>query len=418
MAHTERVTFSNSRDESLSARIEYPLDGHVCAWAIFAHCFTCSKNLKAARQIAAGLTRHGVAVMRFDFTGLGQSEGDFAETTFGSDVEDLRTAARWLEAHHGAPTLLIGHSLGGAAALHAARDLASVKAVATIAAPYDPEHVTEMFAASIDEIREEGHAEVTLGGRPFTITKEFIEDLEAHDPEEIIGSLRKALLVLHAPRDQTVGVENASSIFGAARHPKSFISLDDADHLLTDPEDAEYVGEVIARWADRYVAMAYEESHHDAPDLRDRQVVTQTGAQRFHTDVRMGAHGLVADEPKQMGGKGHGPSPYDLLMAALGTCTSMTLRMYADRKEWSLEEVSVRLDHQKIHEKDLDTQMEQEEGEGTKKRGAKIDHITRYIDLVGDLSEDQRARLMEIADRCPVHRTLHSEVKVTTQREE
>ena len=403
MGNRTKISFENPDGHALSARVERPLDGHARAWALFAHCFTCSKDLRAARRIVDGLNRRGVAVLSFDFTGLGQSEGEFAETNFSTNIADLVAAARYMGEHHQAPALLVGHSLGGAAVLHAAHQLDSVRAVATIAAPFEPEHVARMFEESREEIERTGQATVELAGRSFTITRQLLEDLEGRRPEEIIGQLDRALLVLHAPRDESVSIDNATRIFTAARHPRSYISLDGADHLLSDPEDAAYAGEVIGSWAERYIDM---EHGHDLDGQIQAQVVTRTGRETYHTDVMAGHHGLVADEPTSVGGQDHGPSPYDLLLAALGTCTSMTLRMYADRKGWPLEQALVHLDHERRHAEDCESCEDQ---------GAKLDHIDRHVELLGDLDEAQRERLLEIADRCPVHRTLGSEIVVTTR---
>lgn len=402
---TQRVEFENGRGQKLSARIEQPLDGHVRAWAIFAHCFTCSKDLRAVRSISSGLNRHGIAVLNFDFTGLGRSEGSFAETTFATDMQDLMAAVDYLEEHHRAPALLVGHSLGGAAVLHTAHKLPSVKAVATIGAPFDPIHVTDQFTDYKAKIEEDGAATVKLAGRDFTITKAFVESLRECDPAESIGSLKRALLVMHSPLDDTVGISNASKIFGAAKHPKSFVSLDGADHLITRNEDGEYAGEVIANWAERYLP-GYDREEHE-PELDGAQVAVKTGRAKFHTDIRAGFHGLVADEPTKLGGTDHGPSPYDLLLASLGACTSMTLRMYADRKELPVESIEVRLSHAKVHKTDA---------EGIEdKKSPKIDQITREIVIEGDLTEQQRERMLQIADRCPVHRTLHSEIDIQSK---
>ena len=402
MKQSERVTFENGRGQNLSARLELPLDGHIRAWAIFAHCFTCSKDLRAVRSISAGLNRHGIAVMNFDFTGLGSSEGTFAETTFATDMQDLLAAAAFLEREHHAPSLLVGHSLGGAAVIHAASELPSVKAVATIGAPFDPVHVTEMFTEYEAQIEADGSAQVVLAGRPFTITREFVESLRECDPQKTISKLDRALLVLHAPLDNTVGISNATKIFTAAKHPKSFVSLDGADHLMSREEDGRYVGEVIAMWASRYLPEADLRDH--VPAIEDAQVAVRTGREKYHTDIRAGHHGLIADEPRKLGGTDHGASPYDLLLASLGACTSMTLRMYADRKELPLDSVEVRLTHAKVHKLDANGIED--------KKSPKIDKISREIVLHGDLSRAQRERMLEIADMCPVHRTLHGDITI------
>ena len=399
---SQPVHFENAEGHRLSARLELPLHGPTLGCAVFAHCFTCSKNLKAVGHISDALAAQGIAVLRFDFTGLGQSEGDFADTNFSSNVADLVAAARFMEATYEAPALLIGHSLGGAAVLQAVAELPEIRAVATIGAPADPAHVVHLIEDSRAEIEARGEAEVVLGGRRFRIRKQFLDDLEASRMQETLRALKRPLLILHSPVDNTVGVENAAALFKAARHPKSFVSLDHADHLLTDEADSRYVGAVIAAWAKRYIAPHQAEPEDE---LEDDRVVARTGPSGYRTEIMAGAHHLVADEPVAVGGTDTGPTPYDLLSAALGACTSMTLRMYADRKEWPLEEVVVRLAHKKIYAEDCKTCGEE---------GGKIDHIDRELELTGELDEAQITRLLEIADRCPVHRTLHGDVRVET----
>lgn len=401
------VTFPNADGQLLAGRLDLPSAGAPRAFALFAHCFTCSKDLRAARRIAQALTDDCIGVLRFDFTGLGQSEGDFADTTFSSNTADLVAAARWLAEHHQAPALLIGHSLGGAAVLRVAPEIPSCTAVVTIGAPAEPSHVGKLLRSSREEIEAEGEAVVELAGRPFRIRRQFLEDLEAADGIDRIGRLRRALLVLHAPRDLQVSVDNARAIFTAAKHPKSFVSLDSADHLLTDPADAAYAGRIIATWAARWLPPI---EGPDELDLEDHAVITATGASGFRTEIRMGPWGLIADEPAALGGGDEGPTPYDLLTASLGACTSMTLRMYADRKGLPLEGVRVRLRHAKIHARDC------EECETTTGR---VDRIERSIELIGDeLTDAQRQRMLEIADKCPVHKTLHNEVDLrSTLRE-
>jgi len=400
----EKVRFTNERGDTLAARLDMPTDGAPDACALFAHCFTCSKDLRAVGAISRALNRQNIAVLRFDFTGLGESEGDFADTNFSSNIDDLVVAAEYLAEKHAAPRILVGHSLGGAAVLQAAHRIPSAEAVATIGAPYDPEHVTRHLEDAVEEIKSSGEARITLAGRTFTIRKQFLEDLAATKMEETIRTLERALLIFHSPVDATVGIDNAARIFKAAKHPKSFVSLDDADHLLTDSSDAEYVGVVLGAWARKYVEMdeTAVEEHHEG------QVVTQT-EDGYRTEVSAGRHSFVGDEPIDVGGTDAGPSPYDLLLSALGTCTGMTLRMYADRKEWPLEETIVRLSHEKIHAEDCE-HCDTDEG--------KIDHIDREIEVIGDLSPDQRKRLLEIANKCPVHRTLHSEIDVASSLRE
>jgi putative redox protein len=393
------VSFSNDSGQALSGILDLPA-GDPFAYALFAHCFTCSKNLKAASSIARALTGAGIAVLRFDFTGLGQSEGDFADTNFSSNVADLLAAVQYLASEHEPPQILVGHSLGGTAVLEAAADVPSAVAVCTIGSPAEPAHVLHLLSGSAAELDARGEADVVLGGRSFRMRKQFIDDLEASDLPGNIGSLRKALLVMHAPLDDVVDIDNASKLFVAARHPKSFISLDDADHLLSREQDARYAGRVLAAWASRFLP----EKHADASPVADTgDVVARTGADGFRTDIRAGSHALTADEPPSVGGSGLGPTPYGLLSAALASCTSMTLQMYARHKKLPLRAATVRVEHDKVHAEDC-RDCESREG--------KIDEFRRSITLDGDLTQAQRERMLEIADRCPVHRTLHNEIKV------
>ncbi len=402
---TLHVSFPNADGVTLAGRLDLPDAAAPRAFALFAHCFTCSKDLRAVRRIAQALTDQDIGVLRFDFTGLGHSEGDFADTTFSSNTDDLVAAAQWLAAHYEAPSILIGHSLGGGAVLRVATRIPSSKAVVTIGAPAEPEHVAQLLRSSREQIERDGTAEVELAGRRFNIRKEFLEDLEAAESISRVADLRRALLVMHSPRDLQVGIENAQAIYVAARHPKSFVTLDDADHLMTDPRDALYAGRMIATWVERYLT---EEppSAVDEHDLEGHAVLAATGATSFRTELRLGRHRLVADEPESVGGGDEGPTPYDLLNAALGACTSMTLRMYADRKKLPLHGVKVRLRHSKIHAADC--------AECETKTG-KVDRIEREIELVGPLTDEQRTRMLEIADKCPVHRTLHNELKVVSR---
>lgn len=403
----ERFDFPNSRGHQLTGLLESPV-GEPSAYALFAHCFTCSKDSRAAKRIAAALAARGIAVLRFDFTGLGSSEGDFANTDFSSNVDDLVAAADHLRRVRRAPSLLIGHSLGGAAVLAAAGRVPEVDAVATIGAPSDPGHVANLFGDRLAEIRERGEGEVVLAGRAFCIRREFLDDISEQNLLAEVARLRTPLLIMHAPADQVVSVDSASRIFLAARHPKSFVSLDDADHLLARRRDAVYAADVIAAWSERYIATTSTSVAPDpvAGDGPRGVKVTETGVGTFQQTVTMGPHHLIADEPVEVGGLDTGPSPYDLLLAALGACTTMTLRMYADRKALPLSGVSVRLQHSKIHASDCES-CETQQG--------KIDRIDRVITVEGDLDDAQRARLLEIADKCPVHRTLHSEVQINTE---
>jgi putative redox protein len=400
---TQKLEFTGHGGDTLAARFDLP-DGKPKAVALFAHCFTCGKDIAAARRIAARLSGLGIAVLRFDFTGLGHSKGEFANTHFTSNVSDLVAAAAHLAGLDQAPSLLIGHSLGGAAVLAAAAHLPSVKAIVTIGAPADPGHVIHNFGCKIDEIREAGEAEVSLAGRPFTIRREFIDDISATRLKPAIAGLKRALLVLHSPIDQTVGIENASEIFLAAKHPKSFVTLDGADHLLSRVEDAEYAADVIAAWSRRYLDLKDDPIPKSAPEGIVR--ISEADAAGFLQDIAAGPkHHLLADEPAAYGGTDAGPSPYQLLSAGLGACTSMTIRMYARRKDWPLEHVSVDVSHDKIHAQDCDECPD---------KNAKIDQFMRAIRLEGALDADQRSRLMQIADRCPVHRTMEGTIKVET----
>jgi putative redox protein len=399
----EKVTFENEEGVQLAGRIDFPINEKPAAFALFAHCFTCSKNLKAVANVSRALNAEGIAVLRFDFTGLGESEGDFADTNFSSNVADLVAAAQFLCAEFEAPKILIGHSLGGAAVLQAAAGVPSAEAIVTIAAPCSPSHIAHLLESKREVIESEGEAEVQLAGRKFRIKKQFLDDLDQVKMQETIRKLRKALLIFHSPVDNVVGIENAADIFQSALHPKSFISLDKADHLLSDETDSHYVGSVIAAWARKYLkAPVLAEEPIDAGD---NQVSVRTGQTGFRTEILAGRHSLLADEPIGFGGTDMGPSPYDFLVSGLGACTSITLRMYADRKEWPLESIIVRLNHSKIHAADC-ADCETKEG--------KIDLIEREVELEGDLDDAQRQRLLEIADRCPVSRTLHSEIRVQT----
>lgn len=401
---SSKLEFAGHAGDALAARLDMPVTD-ARAFALFAHCFTCGKDIVAAARISSALTRQGIAVLRFDFTGLGSSEGEFANTNFSSNVEDLVLAADYLRENFRAPTILVGHSLGGTAVLAASAGIPEVQAVATIGAPAHPAHVERQFGARVADIRNKGEVEVDLAGRPFTIRKQFLEDLAANPLTERVRHLGKALLILHSPVDEVVDVDNARQLFEAARHPKSFVSLDDADHLLRESADANYAAAVIAAWASRYLPGEDEAKSASPPE--GTVEVTEIGEGGFTNLVRSGRHTLSADEPEQMGGSDTGPAPYDYLLAGLGACTSMTLRMYAKRKKLNLDRVQVRLSHQRIHASDC-ADCDTREGQ--------ITEISREITLWGDLSGSERDRLMEIADRCPVHRTLESEIKIRTRR--
>ena len=402
---TERFQFTGEGGHQLAAALELP-DGEPAAYALLAHCFTCGKDTLAAKRIAVALAAKGIAVLRFDFTGLGSSEGDFANSTFSSNVADLVRAADHLRSARKAPSILIGHSLGGAAILAAAGQIPEARAVATIAAPSDPAHVTGLFREHIDKIRTEGEVEVSLAGRPFRIRREFLEDIAEHELMSDVTGLHKALLVMHSPVDDTVGIDNATKLFVAARHPKSFVSLDRADHLLSKPADALYTADVIAAWAGRYIDTAKPAKAMDLPEAPRQVVVQETRKGKFNQSIIVGPHRLVADEPAAAGGEDAGPGPYDFLLAGLGACTSMTMRLYADRKSLPLDRVTVALKHSKIYAKDC-AECDTREG--------MLDQIERDITIDGALDAEQRKKLMEIADKCPVHRTLTSEIRIVTK---
>ncbi len=406
-ARSKKITFPGSQGAPLAARLDYP-EGKPRAFALFAHCFTCSKDVLAAARIAGELTERGFAVLRFDFTGLGMSQGEFANTNFSSNVQDLLAAAAYLRETLMPVDILIGHSLGGTAVLAAANDIPEAKAVATIGAPSDAAHVTRSFEAQLDEIREKGEAAVTLAGRTFTIKHQFLEDVEGARLHDRIAAMKKALLIFQAPADEVVGLENASAIFMAARHPKSFVALHGADHLLTKREDAAYVAEVLSAWASRYI-MGSADTRSEPAVASGAVSVIETRQSKFQQDIRTGQHRLLADEPRGQGGEDTGPSPYDLLAAALGACTSMTLRLYADFKKLPLHGIQVLVRHNKRHADDCKGCAEG--------KVARIDHFERIIRLDGDLDEAARQKLLAIADKCPVHKTLEKGAWIITREE-
>ena len=399
----ERFDFVNAQGQRLAALLDMP-PGEPKAYALFAHCFTCGKDVHAARRIAQALTALGIGVLRFDFTGLGSSEGEFANTTFSSNVADLLAAAGALRERRRAPAILIGHSLGGAAVLAAAADVPEARAVVTIAAPSDPAHVTGLFRDRLQDFAQQGEVEVTLEGRRFRISRAFLDDVAEQNLRQKIAQVRRALLIFHSPTDDRVGIENASRIFEAAKHPKSFVSLAGADHLLSRPSDAGYVAKVIAAWAERYLDLPEQQPGTADTDV----VVSETRRSRLEQEINIGRHRLLADEPVSVGGLDSGPGPYDLLLAGLGACASMTLRLYAERKSLPLDRVTVRLSHSKVHAADCET-CETKEG--------MLDRIERAITLEGELDDEQRERLLEIADKCPVHRTLTSEIEIKTREQ-
>lgn len=399
---SEKLVFPGHGGNMLAARLDRPV-GPARAQAIFAHCFTCSKDIQAARVIAQALAAQGIAVLRFDFTGLGHSGGEFANTNFSSNIADLVAAADWLRMRGEAPQLLIGHSLGGAAVLAAAGAIPEIRAIVTIAAPADAAHVTRSFAADLPAIAETGAAQVTLGGRRFTIAKQFLDDLAGNRLEAQIAALNRPLLIFHAPRDSQVGIDNAERIFRAAKHPKSFVSLDEADHLLTRPEDAAFVAAVTAAWAARYLPKPV------ALPASNLVQLAETGLAPLQQRAEVRGQAMLVDEPADLGGSGSGPTPYDYLSVALAACTSMTLRMYADRKGLALGRIGVSVDHARIHAQDC-----RDCGEG---RAGRIDRFERVIRVEGAVDTATQARLLEIADKCPVHRTLEGSAAVVTRFE-
>jgi putative redox protein len=398
----DRFDFPNGQGQRLAGLLDLP-SGPPRAYALFAHCFTCGKDIRAAQLIAEALTALGIAVLRFDFTGLGGSEGEFANSTFSSNVSDLIAACAELRRTRAAPAILIGHSLGGAAMLAAAGDIPEARAVVTIGAPSDPGHVTGLFKERLDELGTRTDIDVVLAGRSFRIGRDFVEDVRGQVLSRHISSLRKALLIFHSPEDAIVGIDNASTIFMAAKHPKSFVSLAGADHLLSRRRDASYVANVLAAWAERYLDVS--PLAPDLPEPAATVVVRETRGGKFQQEIRAGRHRLLSDEPPQVGGSDSGPSPYDLLLGALGACTSMTLRLYAENKALALRRVTVRLSHSRIHAADCET---------CETQSGMLDRIERSIELDGDLDDAQRVRLLEIADKCPVHRTLTSEIDIRT----
>ncbi|WP_421763987.1 alpha/beta fold hydrolase [Ekhidna sp.] len=396
----KKVSFKNTNGQELSGRLDFPLIGKPKAYVLFAHCFTCSKNLKSVDHISHAFTQQGMAILRFDFTGLGQSKGDFSDTNFSSNLSDLEDAYTFLEEYYEAPQIMVGHSLGGAAVLHVSGALANVRAVATIGAPSTPEHVTHLLDNGRKDLEEKGEADVNIGGRTFKMKKQFLEDLESKERNGVIKNLGKSLLIIHSPQDNIVGIENAQEIYMEAMHPKSFVSLDGADHLMSKEEDAKYAGSIISGWASRYIEVSAKEESPEG------EVLTRVGEKGYTTEIISGRHQLIADEPPSVGGDDYGPTPYGYLLSGLGACTAMTLRMYADHKGIDLKEVEVKLTHDKVHKQD---------GENSESSKGKIDQIKRKIKLTGDLTDEQRKRLIEIADRCPVHKTLEGKPEILTE---
>lgn len=399
--YSKKVNFKNNRGITLAGAVDLPIDKKPLSYALFAHFFTGNKNFTAVRNISRALTQNQIAVMRFDFTGLGKSDGDFEDTNFTTNVEDLVAASNFLSENFQAPKIMVGHSLGGAAAIYAADAISSIETVATIAAPSNPSHVEHLFASHISEIELDGEATFDIAGRPFTIKKQFLEDIHNKNMPKILKDLRKPILVFHSPQDKIVEVKNAREIYKAAHHPKSFISLDGANHLLTNKEDSYYVGKVISSWANRYVNPTVQEEL-----TTDKSVVVRIGREKYTTEIKARSHSILVDEPKKYNGKDAGMSPYELLLASLGSCTAITLRMYADRKGFALREVKVHLEHFQQHAEDC------QECNNT---NSKIDKFVREIVLKGDLKESEKERLLQIANRCPVHKTLENKIEIETK---
>lgn len=400
---SQKVTFRNKNNYELAGKLEFPITKKPHAFAVFAHVFTGNKNLSATRNISRALTLNGIAVLRFDFTGLGESEGAFEDSTFTSNVDDIVAACDFLAENYQAPKVIVGHSLGGAASIFAASKVESVKAVATIGAPSEPKHVKHLLRSKIEEIESDGKAVVNIGGQEFTIKKEFLYDLENNSMIEVLKDFRKALLVLHSPQDTVVDIGNAANIYHHAFHPKSFVTLNNANHMLTNKDDAYYAGNIISSWVNRYI----DEGDTQKKKLRThKQVVAQLASEGYTTDIIAGKHGFVADESEQLGGQDFGPSPYELLSASLGACTAMTLQMYARRKKWPVEEVKVHLSYQRSYKDDC---------EHCDEKDRRLDVFDREIEIRGPLDQKQLDRLMEIADRCPVHRTLEANSTIHTK---
>ncbi|WP_298530776.1 bifunctional alpha/beta hydrolase/OsmC family protein [uncultured Algibacter sp.] len=399
-----KLSIQNEKGLKLQAFLELPADQKPKHYAIFAHCFTCSSTLGAVKHISRSLTTYGFGVVRFDFTGLGKSEGEFSESYFSANVKDLLAVSDYLKEYYQAPTLLVGHSLGGAAVIVAASKLENVKAVATVGAPATVSHVTHLFSHGIDEVKEKGEVEVSIGGRPFKINEEFVEDFGKTDLPEITKNLRKPLLIMHAPFDRIVGIENAHKLYHDAHHPKSFVSLDNADHLLTNPKDSIYVGNMIGAWVQRY----FQQEENSMLDTAGEQLVAHLDLieDNFTTTIQTKKHSFIADEPNSVGGDDFGPSPYDYLSAGLAACTVMTLKMYAERKKWDLKEVYAHITYSKKHSDDLMLDLAEPK---------RMDYLQKRLKFVGDLDDVQKAKLKEIASKCPVHRTLISDTIIETQ---
>ncbi|MEM5563819.1 alpha/beta fold hydrolase [Psychroserpens sp. AS72] len=402
--NNKKLQIENKKGLKLQAHLELPANQKPNYFAIFAHCFTCSSSLSAVRNISRALTNHGFGVVRFDFTGLGRSEGEFADSHFSANVDDLIAVNDFLKTNYKAPSLLVGHSLGGAAVLVAASKLDNIKAVATVGAPSTVTHVKHLFSHDIDDIKNKGRVEVNIGGRPFKIDEDFVSDFDKTNLPEVVKSLRKPLLILHSPIDTIVGVKNAEELYHNAHHPKSFVSLDNADHLLSNSQDSLYVGDMIGSWVKRY----FPQQENTMLDTAGEQLVAHLNLKEdnFTTTIQTAKHSLIADEPESVGGDDFGPSPYDFLSAGLAACTVMTLKLYAERKKWDLQEVYAHITYSKKHSDDLMLDLD---------KPTRIDHLSKKLTFVGDLDENQKQRLKEIASKCPVHKTLQSKILIETE---
>ena len=402
--NSTRLNIQNANGFQLQGYLEVPANQKPNAYAIFAHCFTCNSDLHPVRNISRALTSIGFGVVRFDFTGLGRSEGEFSDSYFSANVSDLLAVYDYMKEHYAAPSLLVGHSLGGAAVIVAASQLNDVKAVATIGAPSSTSHVKKHFSHHVQEISKKGDVEVNIGGRPFKINQQFVDDFEKTDLLKITKELRKPLLILHSPFDKVVGIENAHDLYKSAHHPKSFISLDDADHLLLNSKDSCYVGTMIGTWVQRY----YNHSDNEMLDTKGEQLVAHLNLKEdnFTTSIQTQKHSLIADEPENVGGDDLGPSPYDFLSAGLAACTVMTLKLYAERKNWDLQEVYAYITYSKKHGEDLESDLE---------KPSRFDHLSKKLKFVGNLDESQQSKLKEIASKCPVHKTLLSDIVIDTE---
>jgi len=394
--NTDRIKIINDKGNELATSIDFPNHQKPKQFALFAHCFTCTSQLNAVRNISQALNNKGIAVVRFDFTGLGKSGGNFADSHFEANVEDLLVVNKYITQHYQSPTLMIGHSLGGAAAIVAASKLDNIQAIVTIGTPADVQHVTKQYEEQGKDLGVDEEAKVVIGGRPFKISGEFVNGFKQHNLPETIKKLRKPILVMHSPIDEIVGINNAHEIYHNAKHPKSFVSLDNADHLLTKKEDSIYVGDIIASWASRYIDL----SPFETPNPNNHQLVAHLNLleNNFTTFINTKNHGIIADEPKSVGGFDFGMSPFELVSAGLSACTAMTIKLYAERKKWDLQEVYAYVNHNK----------EIVDGESK-------DVFSKSLSFIGNLDEGQRERLRDIASKCPVHRTLQQSSTIKTE---